>query len=216
MFQDEAPLLRAHAHPARTQTRTTAAVNLVVVESDGSRPGRPDYLRGGGQARQHRAACNRGHGLLRGCVELGDAGNQMAGQPRHYRRARASGQVRSRERSGSSSPRITRAVPLTTAQRADGRRVEITRKNPTRTSAGFFLVISARRRVAHGTHGPRVRGTAHGLVRGIRVIRGSSEPDPLPSGSFRIDGNRDPSGWILRREGVEVFYSGLAQRRQAG
>jgi hypothetical protein len=46
------------------------AVNLVVVESDGSRPGRPDYLRGGEQARRHRAACNRGHGLLRCCVEL--------------------------------------------------------------------------------------------------------------------------------------------------
>ena len=69
MFQDEAPLLRAHAHPAIADTRT-AAVNLVVVESDGSRPDRPDYLGGGGQARRHRAACNRGHGLLRGCVEF--------------------------------------------------------------------------------------------------------------------------------------------------
>jgi hypothetical protein len=69
MFQDEAPLLRAHAHPAFADT-WTAAVNLVVVESDGSRPDRPDYLRGGGQARRHRAACNRGHGLLRGCVEF--------------------------------------------------------------------------------------------------------------------------------------------------
>src|SRR5712691_1353298 len=65
MFQDEAPLLRAHAHPAIADT-WTAAVNLVVVESDGSRPNRPDYLRGGGLARRHRAACNRGHGLLRG------------------------------------------------------------------------------------------------------------------------------------------------------
>ena len=46
------------------------AVNLAVVESDGSRPGRPDCLRGGGQARRHRAACNRGHGLLRCCVEF--------------------------------------------------------------------------------------------------------------------------------------------------
>ena len=69
MFQDEAPLLRAHAHPAIADT-WTAAVNLVVVERDGSRPDRPDYLGGGGQARRHRAACNRGHGLLRGCVEL--------------------------------------------------------------------------------------------------------------------------------------------------
>src|SRR4029453_5146536 len=69
MFQDEAPLLRAHAHPAFADT-STAAVNLVVVESDGSRPDRPDYLRGGGQARRHRAVCNRGHGLLRGCVEF--------------------------------------------------------------------------------------------------------------------------------------------------
>src|SRR6187455_2641041 len=68
MFQDEAPLLRAHAHPAIADT-WPAAVNLVVVESDGSRPDRPDYLGGGGQARRHRAACNRGHGLLRGCVE---------------------------------------------------------------------------------------------------------------------------------------------------
>jgi hypothetical protein len=69
MFQDEAPLLRAYAHPAFADT-WTAAVNLVVVASDGSRPDRPDYLRGGGQARRHRAACNRGHGLLRGCVEF--------------------------------------------------------------------------------------------------------------------------------------------------
>ena len=46
------------------------AVNLVVVESDGSRPDRPDYLGGGEQARRLRAACNRGHGLLRCCVEL--------------------------------------------------------------------------------------------------------------------------------------------------
>jgi hypothetical protein len=69
MFQDEAPLLRTHAHPPFADT-WTAAVNLVVVESDGSRPDRPDYLRGGGQARRHRAACNRGHGLLRGCVEF--------------------------------------------------------------------------------------------------------------------------------------------------
>ena len=69
MFQDEAPLLRAHAHPANADT-WPAAVNLVVVESDGSRPDRPDYLGGGGQARRHRAACNRGHGLLRGCVEF--------------------------------------------------------------------------------------------------------------------------------------------------
>src|SRR5947208_12041002 len=69
MFQDEAPLLRAHAHPAIADT-WTAAVNLVVVERDESRPGRPEYLGGGGQARRHRAACNRGHGLLRGCVEF--------------------------------------------------------------------------------------------------------------------------------------------------
>jgi hypothetical protein len=45
------------------------AVKLVVIESDG-RPGRPDYLRGGEQARRHRAACNRRHGLLRCCVEF--------------------------------------------------------------------------------------------------------------------------------------------------
>jgi hypothetical protein len=76
-----------HAHPAHVgclrQARLASygeaspdadtyavAVNLVVVECDGSRPGRPDDLRGGEQARRHRAACNRGHGLLRGCVEL--------------------------------------------------------------------------------------------------------------------------------------------------
>ena len=62
------PAARARA-PGLADT-WTAAVNLVVVESDGSRPDRPDYLGGGGQARRHRAACNRGHGLLRGCVEF--------------------------------------------------------------------------------------------------------------------------------------------------
>ena len=44
--------------------------HLIVVESDRSRPAGPDYLGGGEQARRHRAACNRGHGLLRCCVEL--------------------------------------------------------------------------------------------------------------------------------------------------
>ena len=72
-------LLRAHAHPAIADT-WTAAVNLVVVKSDGSRPDRPDYLGGGGQARRHRAACNRGHGLLRGCVEFTCAGRQKGNQ----------------------------------------------------------------------------------------------------------------------------------------
>ena len=61
----------AHARAPGPYGDTYAvAVNVVVVESDGSRPDRPDYLGGGGQARRHRAACNRGHGLLRGCVEL--------------------------------------------------------------------------------------------------------------------------------------------------
>src|SRR5262245_10734921 len=87
MFQDEAPLLRAHAHahPALADT-WTSAVNSVDVESDGSRPDRPDYLRGGGQARRHRAACNRGHGLLRGCVEFQVApASQKGNQPKRYR-----------------------------------------------------------------------------------------------------------------------------------
>jgi hypothetical protein len=48
VFQDEAPLLRAHAHPALADT-WTAAVNSVDVESEGSRPDRPVYLRGGGR-----------------------------------------------------------------------------------------------------------------------------------------------------------------------
>ena len=62
------PAARARAPGHRRHV--PAAVNLVVVESDGSRPDRPDYLGGGGQARRHRAACNRGHGLLRCCVEF--------------------------------------------------------------------------------------------------------------------------------------------------
>jgi hypothetical protein len=44
------------------------AINL-FVESDGSQPVQPAYLRGGEQARRHRVACNRGHGLLRCYVE---------------------------------------------------------------------------------------------------------------------------------------------------
>ena len=59
-----------------------AAVNVVVVESDGSRPDRPDYLYGGEQARRHLAACNRGHGLLRLSVEVNDgAGTFEAASP---------------------------------------------------------------------------------------------------------------------------------------
>ena len=69
VFQENAPLVRAHAHVARTQIRTERP-STVWVESNGSRPGRPGWLLGGGQARRHRAACNRGHGLLRGCVEF--------------------------------------------------------------------------------------------------------------------------------------------------
>ena len=93
VYDDDSGVSRRSSPVARTRTRPTfarprqarfassgeaspyadtyaVAVNLVVVENDGSRPGRPDYLRGGEQARRHRAACNRGHGLLRGCVEL--------------------------------------------------------------------------------------------------------------------------------------------------
>src|ERR1044071_1889404 len=75
VFDDDSDVTRRSAPDARTRAPAfadtwTAAVNLVVVESDGSRPDRPDYLGGGGQARRHRAAGNRGHGLLRGCVEL--------------------------------------------------------------------------------------------------------------------------------------------------
>lgn len=68
------------------------AVNLVVVESDGSRPDRPDYLGGGEQARRHRAACNRGHGLLRCCVEsrwrwcLGATGSSIIARDRGPRK----------------------------------------------------------------------------------------------------------------------------------
>jgi hypothetical protein len=47
MFQDEAPLLRAHAHLAFADT-WTAAVNLVVVEAMGAGPtGRITYAAGG-------------------------------------------------------------------------------------------------------------------------------------------------------------------------
>ena len=69
------------------------AVNLVVVESDGSRPDRPDYLRGGEQARRHRAACNRGHGLLRCCVEFEVALVPRSNQPKHYRARSRSAQI---------------------------------------------------------------------------------------------------------------------------
>jgi len=117
MFQDEAPLLRAHAHPAFADT-WTAAVNLVVVESDGSRPDRPDYLRGGGQARRHRAACNRGHGLLRGCVEFRNdrdasrtsnpaiiAGISTADKPVQVHAVLTASDMRARSASGS-GPRV--------------------------------------------------------------------------------------------------------------
>ena len=74
----------AHARAPGPYADTYAvAVNLVVVECDGSRPGRPD-LRGGEQARRHRAACNRGHGLLRCCVELRYRWLR-SDQPTHYR-----------------------------------------------------------------------------------------------------------------------------------
>ena len=79
----------AHARaPGPYADTYVVAVNLVDVESDGSRPDRPDYLRGGGQARRHRAACNRGHGLLRGCVEFRNDPDVNLGnvQPSHYRR----------------------------------------------------------------------------------------------------------------------------------
>jgi hypothetical protein len=75
------------------------AVNLVVVESDGSRPGRPDCLRGGEQARRHRAACNRGHGLLRCCVELKWRWSLGDNQPRHYRASSRSAQLGSDHKS---------------------------------------------------------------------------------------------------------------------
>jgi hypothetical protein len=101
MFQDKAPCCAstrtrptfARLHEARFASYGEAspyadtygvAVNLVVVESDGSRPGRPDYLRGGEQARRHRAACNRGHGLLRCSVELKWRWLN-SDQPKHYR-----------------------------------------------------------------------------------------------------------------------------------
>jgi hypothetical protein len=74
------------------------AVNLVVVESDGSRPDRPDYLRGGEQARRHRAACNRGHGLLRCCVELKWRWSLGSNQPKRYRACSRSAQFRSDNR----------------------------------------------------------------------------------------------------------------------
>ncbi len=45
-----------------------SAINL-LVESDGSQPGRPVCLSGGEQARRDWAALNRGHDLLRGYVE---------------------------------------------------------------------------------------------------------------------------------------------------
>ena len=68
-FKTELPCgASTRARPVRRHVRV--AVNLVAVECDGSRPGRPDYSGGGGQARRHRAACNRGHGLLRCCVEF--------------------------------------------------------------------------------------------------------------------------------------------------
>jgi hypothetical protein len=68
------------------------AVNLVVVECDASRPRRPDCLRGGEQARRHRAACNRGHGLLRCCVELKWRW-WRSDQPKHYRARSWSAQI---------------------------------------------------------------------------------------------------------------------------
>jgi len=68
-FKTKLPCARARA-PGPYADTYVVAVNLFVVECDGSRPGRPDCLRGGEQARRHRAACNRGHGLLRCCVEF--------------------------------------------------------------------------------------------------------------------------------------------------
>jgi hypothetical protein len=83
----------AHARaPGPYADTYVAAVNSVVVESDGSRPDRPDYLRGGGQARRHRAACNRGHGLLRCCVELTWRWLR-SDQPKHYRARSWSAQI---------------------------------------------------------------------------------------------------------------------------
>src|SRR5262245_53733910 len=67
--RQSSPVAQARA-PGPYADTYAVAVNLVVVESDGSRPSRPDYLRGGEQTRRHRAACNRGHGLLRCCVEF--------------------------------------------------------------------------------------------------------------------------------------------------
>jgi hypothetical protein len=85
----------AHARaPGPYADAYVVAVNLVVVESDGSRPGRPNGLRGGEQARRHRAACIRGHGLLRGCVELKWRWLR-SDQRKHYRASSTFGQITS-------------------------------------------------------------------------------------------------------------------------
>ena len=85
------PVAQARA-PGPYADTYVVAVNLVVVESDGSRPGRPDDLRGGEQARRHRAACNRGHGLLRCCVEL-KCRWLRNNQPKYYRARSWSAQI---------------------------------------------------------------------------------------------------------------------------
>jgi len=44
MFQDEAPLLRTHAHPARTQTRTLWPSTCLLLKAMGAGPtGRITY-----------------------------------------------------------------------------------------------------------------------------------------------------------------------------
>ena len=139
-FKTKLPVARARAPGppslARAQARYTSygeaspyaytyavAVNLVVVESDGSRPGRPDYLRGDEQARQHRAACNRGHGLLRGCVEF-RSGRFENVQPSHYRRKTDGRQVTAVEtlttRIGGAETRGTRVPRGTAIQTSPG------------------------------------------------------------------------------------------------
>jgi hypothetical protein len=90
-FKTKLPAAHARA-PGPYADTYVVAVNLVVVESDGSRPGRPDYLRGGEQARRHRAACNRGHGLLRCCVELKWRWLR-SDQPKHYRATSTPAQI---------------------------------------------------------------------------------------------------------------------------
>ena len=66
--------------------RTGNALSIQVLgDLFGSRPDRPDYLGGDEQARRHRAACNRGHGLLRWRVEFRDVLVLGSDEPKHYR-----------------------------------------------------------------------------------------------------------------------------------